>query len=217
MKLSVLTLFLVLSSNLALASEYTIETFQAPITEKQSRMLDSVVPTTVDPGQVIGWGRDLVALGEAVYELVKKGKPTSQTEYAPINVVPRDPVTRNYVEPMELEDASDPIKRRFVVSARNGFNQEVVRVEYLLLFQVAKYNGKGKYILNAIVIPNVSVGYGFDFSSKMKLVGIANKGKASDPLVSMTLDIHNTVGSMVSAKEAHSVITITGLGNITFE
>lgn len=216
MKYCVLTLFLVLSSNV-FASEYTFETTELPITEKQSRMLDSVAPSTVDPGQVISWGRDIVALGEAIYELVRKGKPTSQTEYAPISVVPRDPITRNYVEPMELEDASDPIKRRFVVSAKNGFGSEVVRVEYLLLFQIAKYNGKGKFILNAVMIPSVNVGYGFDFTSKMKVAAIANKGKASDPLVSMTLDIHNTIGSMVSSVEGHTVVTLTGNGTVTLE
>ncbi|WPU63923.1 hypothetical protein [Peredibacter starrii] len=216
MKYCVLTLFLVLSSNV-FASEYTFESTELPLTEKQSRMLDTLVPATVDPGQVISWGKDIVALGEAIYELVRKGRPTSQTEYAPISVVPRDPVTRNYVEPMELEDATDPIKRRFVVSAKNGWGSEVLRVEYLLLFQVAKYNGKGKYILNAVMIPSVKVGYGFDFTSKMKVAGVSNKGKASDPLVSMTLDVHHTVGSIVNELEGHTVVTLTGNGTVTLE
>ena len=52
-------------------------------------------------GKVISAARDMVALGEAVYDLVKKGKPTNVTEYAPISVVPRDPMTK------EIEDVFD--------------------------------------------------------------------------------------------------------------
>src|SRR5690606_27407237 len=47
----------------------------------------------VDPvekvGKVISVARDLVALGEDIYQLVIKGKPTNKTSYAPISVVPR--------------------------------------------------------------------------------------------------------------------------------
>lgn len=225
MKYFVLAVFFLVNSNLVSASEYTFKTVQVPVTAKQSQMLDSIIPPpvggaiggTVDPGQVIGWGRDLVALGEAIYTLVSKGKPTVQTEYTPISIVPRDPITRNYVEPMELEEATAPIKRRFITSAKNGFNQEVVRVEYLLMFQVAKYNGKGKYILNAVILPNVKVGYGFDFTSQMKLIGVSNRGKTNDPLVQIALDMHYTIGSMVTGINKHIGISINGNGEIIIE
>lgn len=220
MKYFVLATFILINSHLVSASEYTFHTIEVPVTIKQSQMLDSIIPPvggTIDPGQVIGWGRDLVALGEAIYTLVSKGKPTVQTEYTPISVVPRDPVTRNYVEPMELEEATAPIKKRFITSAKNGFNQEVVRVEYLLMFQVAKYNGKGKYILNTVVLPNVKVGYGFDFTSKMKLIGVSNRGKANDPLVQIVLDMHYTIGSLVTGINEHIGISINGNGEIIIE
>ena len=220
MKYFVLAVFFLVNSNLVSASEFTFTTVQVPITAKQSEMLDSIVPPvggTVDPGQVINWGRDLVALGEAIYTLVSKGKPVVQTQYTPISVVPRDPITRNYVEPMELEEATAPIKKRFITSAKNGFNQEVVRVEYLLMFQVAKYNGKGKYILNAVILPNVKVGYGFDFSSQMKLIGVSNRGKAADPVVQIALDMHYTIGSIVTGINQHMGISINGNGEIILE
>lgn len=212
MKYLILAVFFLVNANLVSASEYTFHSFEVPVTKEEKHL--ATMPVPVDPGQVIAWGKDIVALGEAIYDLVIKGKPTSQTEYTPINVVPRDPVTRNYVEPMELEEASDPIKRKFVLSAKNKRNQEVVRVEYLLMFQVAKYNGKGKYILNAVILPRVRVGYGFDFSSQMRLVGIANKGKASDPVVSIILDMHYRIGSLFTAQDSHNAITLNGLGNV---
>lgn len=213
----VIALFLLVSSNYSFSSTasdtYTIETFEVPLTRKQ-RETFKTMNAPVDPGTVIAWGKDIVALGEAVYNLVIKGKPTITTSMTPISVVPRDPMTRNYVEPMELEEASDPIKRRFFVSAKNGFGVEVVRVEFLLLFQVAKYQGRGKYILNAIILPKVHVGYGFDFSSEMRLVGIANKGRANDPIVSVVLNMHYKIGSL-NGFEENAPITLTGNGDVT--
>lgn len=212
----VLALFLLVNSNFSFSSTattYTIETFEVPLTRKDHHTFRTM-ETPVDPGTVIAWGKDIVALGDAIYNLVIKGKPTITTAATPISVVPRDPQTRNYVEPMELEEASDPIKRRFFMSAKNGRGKEVVKVEFLLLFQVAKYQDRGKYILNAIILPKIHVGYGFDFSSQMRLVGIANKGRAQDPIVSVILNMHYKIGSL-NGFEDNAPITLTGNGDVT--
>lgn len=41
-------------------------------------------------GEVIQIANDIIALGERIYEIVKKGKPVLNLEYAPMSVLPKD-------------------------------------------------------------------------------------------------------------------------------
>lgn len=213
----VFTVFLLLTSGFAFsspASDITITLREVPITQKSHDSIQEI--HNPDPGTVIAWGQQLVALGESLYTLVQKGRPSITIERAtPVSVLPREASTRNYVEVMDLEDATDPIKRRFIMSAKNAYGIEVVKVQFLLAYQVARYNGKGRYIINAAIFPTVTLGYGFDFSSDMRLVGVSNKGKKDDPLTVAVLNLHYRFGSFLKFKEANDAITIRGDGTVT--
>ena len=195
-------------------SEFTFSTREIPLTLQDTRKLHAVSQiNAVDPASIIAIIQGLVALGEPLYNLIVKGKPTITTNMNPINVVPRDGA-RNYVEPMDLEDASDMIKRKYVMTAKNKLGSEVVRFEYVLLYQTASYEGKGKYILNAIILPQVKVGYGFEFNSQMRLVGISNAGKKDNPIVRAILNINYQIGSLTTRVEKNDALVIDGLGNV---
>lgn len=212
------TLFLLLSSlsfsHSASASDISISIREVPLSEKSLDDIPSL-EFSPDPGTVIAWGQQLVALGESLYTLVQKGKPTINIgSYTAVSVLPREPDTRNYVELMDLEDATDPIRKKYVMSAKNGFGMEVVKVEFLLVFQVARYNGKGRYIINAMVFPQVTLGYGFDFEADMKLVGISNKGKKEDPLTAIILNLNYKFGSFLKYENAQNSLSISGDGSV---
>lgn len=210
----VITLFLLLSSGSAFSfsDEVEISIQEVPVSQKSSHEVNF----NPDPGTVIAWGQSLVALGESLYTLVQKGRPNIHiASMSPVSVLPRHPGTRNYVEIMDLEDATDPIRKKYVLTAKNGYGMEVVKVSFLLVFQVARYNGKGRYVINAAVFPSVSLGYGFDFSADMKLVGISNKGKKDNPLVNVILQLHYKFGSFLKFKEANHAINISGDGRVT--
>jgi hypothetical protein len=171
--------------------------------------------TTEDVGKVIGVAKDLVALGEDIYTLVQKGKPTSTTDFTPINVVPRDPITKEYADPFEMEGCSMPTQKKYVSTIKSG-NTEAVRFEYMVLFTYdCSYNESGKFIQNAMVQPvSVKATYGWDFNATMKVSGIMNHGTKAQPVAGAMITIKYSMNSWRMAFERNDTIHITGKGEI---
>ncbi len=92
------------------------------------------LPTNGNPGalntagKVISVARDLVALGEDVYRLVIKGKPSNKTTYAPISVVPLE--NGAPVDIMTTEYWRTPVMRTYEVKYENLYGIEVVSFKY---------------------------------------------------------------------------------------
>lgn len=168
-----------------------------------------------DVGKVISVAKDMVALGEDIYTLVSKGKPTNTTEFTPINIVPRDPISKEYVDPFEMEGCSMPIEKKYVTSIKNGAS-EAVRFEYMVLFTYdCSFNESGKFILNAMVQPvSVKTSYGWDFNATMKLNGIMNHGTKAQPVAGAMITIKYSMNSWRMAFERNDTIHISGRGEI---
>jgi hypothetical protein len=171
--------------------------------------------TTEDVGKVVGVAKDMVALGEDIYTLVNKGKPSNTTDFTPINVVPRDPISKEYVDPFEMEGCSMPIQKKYVSSIKSG-NTEAVRFEYMVLFSYnCSFNESGKFIQNAMVQPvSVKTGYGWDFNATMKVSGIMNHGTKAQPVAGAMITIKYSMNSWRMAFERNDTIHITGKGEI---
>lgn len=166
-------------------------------------------------GQVIAVAKDIVALGESIYTLVQKGKPSNTTEFAPISVVPKDPITKEIADPFDMENCSFPVEKKFATTMKTG-GAEVVRFEYMVIYTYGcSYNGAGKYIQNAIVQPvTVKTSYGWDFNATMKLSGIMNHGTKADPVVGAMLTIKYSMNSWRTAFERNDTVHITGKGEL---
>jgi hypothetical protein len=167
-------------------------------------------------GKVIQTARDMVALGEAIYSLVQKGKPTNVTEYAPISVVPRDPMTKEYADPFDLEGFSMPVEKSFVAKVKNGSGKEVVNFNYKVIYSYGgSYNGAGKYLTNVIIVPgSIKTSFGWDFNATMKLSGIMNHGTKADPVAGVMVTVKYQMNSWSSAFERNDTIHITGNGEL---
>ncbi|MFY7992033.1 MAG: hypothetical protein ACOVP4_01985 [Bacteriovoracaceae bacterium] len=172
--------------------------------------------TTEKVGTVIGLAKDIVALGESIYTLVQKGKPTNTTEYAPISVLPKAAVAGAEVMWDEMENFSMPTEKKFVTSIKNGVGKEVVRFEYMIIFSHSgSFNGAGKYIAGAEIIPvSVKTSFGWDFNATMKLGGIMNNGSKADPVAGANITIKYQMTSWSSAFERNDLIYINGNGDI---
>lgn len=166
-------------------------------------------------GEIIAVAKDIVALGEQIYNLVQKGKPSVTTSYAPISIVPKDPATREIVDPFDMEDCSIPLEKKFSTTVKRG-SAELVRFDYMVIYTYGcSYNGKGKYIQSALIQPlNVKVAYGWDVTATMKLNGIMNHGKKGDPIVGAMLSLKYTMNSWNTAYERNDTIHITGAGEV---
>lgn len=167
-------------------------------------------------GKVIQMARDIVALGESVYELVKKGRPTNVTEYAPISVVPRDPISKEYIEPFDMEGFSFPVEKSFVARVKDGTGREAVTFNYKVIYSYGgSYNGSGKYLTNVIIIPgSVVTRFGWDFNASMKLAGIMNHGSKANPVAGVMVAIKYQMNSFASAFERNDTVHITGNGEL---
>jgi hypothetical protein len=165
-------------------------------------------------GQVISVARDLVALGEAIYELVSKGKPKNVSEYAPISVVPKDPMTKEFVDPFDLENFSMPVEKNFIARINNAFGKEVVTFKYKVLFSHGgSYNGAGQYLTGVIIVPGeVKTSWGWEFNASMKLSGVMNHGTRGNPVAGVMVTVKYQMNGFSAALERNDTMHITGRG-----
>lgn len=167
-------------------------------------------------GRVIQVARDMVALGEAIYEIVKKGRPTNVTEYAPISVVPRDPMSKEYIDPFDMEGFSFPVEKSYVASIKDKTGKEAVKFNYKVIYSYGgSYNGTGKWLTNVIIVPgSVTTRYGWDFNATMKLSGIMNHGSKADPVAGVMVTIKYQMNTWSAAYERNDTIHLTGRGEL---
>lgn len=192
----------------------SIEFKELPVTPTHQKMLSF----NTGIGDIISIGTQIVALGEGIYNLVQRGKPSIKIgEFDPINVVPRLPGTNTYVHPMDVYGTvEEPMVKRYRADVKNMLNQSVVTYEFILQFEYGgKYDEKGAYIQNAFIIPSqVRVAYGWDFNAQMKVIGISNSGSKDDPVATATLSIKHSFGSVLSATSNDFNVKITGKGKV---
>lgn len=230
MKNLMFTLSLTLLANAALATEnLTVNTVEVQNFESSSLKgmnvagsgSGTVTPDPTDPpkydlataGQVVTVAKDIVALGEAIYTLVQKGKPSNTTDFSALAIVPKDPISKEALDPFELETCSFPVEKKFTTSIKRG-SSEVVKFEYMVIYVYGcSYNGSGAFIQAAMVQPvSVKTGYGWDFNATMKLSGIMNHGTKADPIAGAMLTIKYQMNSWGNAFERNDTIHITGKG-----
>jgi len=167
-------------------------------------------------GKVISIAKDMVALGQAVYELVKKGKPSNTTSFAAISVVPKDPTTKEAISPFDLEGFSVPEERNFTAIVKNGNNDVVVRFDYQLVYSFGgSYDGKGQYLTNVMIVPkSINTSFGWDFTAIMKLEGIMNHGSKVNPIAGAIVSIKYQMNSWTKSFERNDTIHLTGSGQV---
>lgn len=170
----------------------------------------------VDPtervGKVISVARDLVALGEDIYKLVIKGKPTNTTSYAAISVIPR--VNGQPADILDTESWRAPVKRTYEAVYENLYGIDVVTFRYSVIYSYGgSYDGKGAYLTAVQIIPeSVRTLFGFDMTATMKLGGIQNQGTKANPIAGATLLMEYTVSSVMVAQNQVDSFFVTGRG-----
>jgi len=163
-------------------------------------------------GKIIAVGRELVALGEDIYRLVQKGKPSNTTSYAPISVIPK--VNGTPVDVFETENWTMPRKNTYVITYKNLYGMEVVKFRYSVIFSYGgTYQGKGAYLTAAQIVPeSIMTNFGFTFSATMKLNGISNHGTKDSPVAGAIMAMQYTVETILQANLETDSFHITGRG-----
>lgn len=174
-------------------------------------------------GGVITVAKDVVALGEAIYALVEKGRPKVTTEYAPISILPRDPsntitdpALKYAVDPFDMEGFSFPVEKMITAKIKSPVGKPAVEFKYKVIYSYGgSYNGVGKYLTGINIIPaSVNVGHGWTLNSTMKLTGMMNHGTRANPVVGAMITVKYTMTSMTQAFERNDTIYISGDGSM---
>lgn len=200
----------------------TVQEIKSEVSDHSYQQLDlpfntgapiSQVNPVDNAGKVIQVARDLVALGEDIYRLVVKGKPTNTTKYAPISVIPK--VNNQPVDLMETENWKMPVKRSFKASWKNLYGVEVVGLTYSVFYSYGgSYDGRGRYLTAVQIIPEqVSTLWGYDFTATMKLGGIQNNGTRANPVAAATILLEYTVSTILKAENRVDTFHVTGAGS----
>lgn len=182
--------------------------------------IDDRIRTT---GSVIQTAKDVVALGEAIYSLVEHGRPKVTTDYAPIDILPRDPsnteadpAKKYAVSPFDMEGFSMPVEKMITAKVKSPTGAAPVVFQYKVVYSYGgSYNGVGKYLTGINIIPaNVQVAHGWTFNSTMKLTGMMNHGTRQNPIVGAMITIKYSMSSMTQAFERNDTIYINGDGSM---
>ncbi len=209
----ILSALLILTfSSTAISSTYKTEIIEKELTSEEHELLDQ----SVGPGEIIAMADSIVALGEKLYTLFQKGKPSSQVKYAPISIIPRDKVTKEPVDVFDLEGDAEPVRKKFTIAKKNGLGNEVGRLDILIHFTPGRsLNGAGQYITNASIIPlKANTLYGWDLAATMVVSGVGTKGKSSNPIATATLTLSYQLNSVITAINEAVVIDIDGTGKV---
>jgi hypothetical protein len=179
-----------------------------------TRNLKAGVDAIANIGSVIALGRDLVALGEEVYNLVEKGKPTVKTNTAPISVLPR--VAGQPVDIFDTENWTAPVKRTYEIKYDNLYGVTIVHFKFSVMYSHGgTYNGVGAYLTSVQVVPEyVKVLWGWNFDATMRLGGIQNQGTSVNPVAGATVMIQYTTSSLLENIQRTTSFFVTGKGEL---
>ncbi len=215
-KLIVSLSLLVLAGNV-MASDLVVKTVEnkLPVEYKLNENGVAQNEPKYNVGEIIATASSVVALGEQVYTLLQRGKPNITTDFAPISIVPKDPISKMPVELFDMDDCSRPVKKSYTTTMSTA-GVQVVKFQYIVSFVYnCSVDGVGKYIQAAFIQPGtVNVGYGWDVDATMKLSGMMNHGKRADPVVGALLTIKYSIKSWRTALEKNETFHITGAGLI---
>lgn len=172
-------------------------------------------PSSIEQaGKVISVAKDLVALGEDIYKLVIKGKPTNTVKYAPISVIPKE--NGEPVDVMSTENWHVPVKRSYEIIYKNLYGVKVVSFRYSVIFAYGgTYNGKGAYLTAVQIIPeSVNTLFGYDFMATMKLGGIQNQGTRENQVAGAVLLMEYTVSTILKVSSQVDTFFVSGRGEL---
>lgn len=167
-------------------------------------------------GRVVQTARDVVALGEAVYELINKGRPVINTSYEPLSIVPKDPMSKEFIDPMDMEGFSMPVEKMYRTRIKAFGMTEAVVFEYKLIYSYGgSYNGAGKYLTGVNIIPvRVVAKRGYSVNSTMSMTGMMNHGTRANPVIGIMITVKYQIGNSGKVMERNDTFHITGAGQM---
>lgn len=164
-------------------------------------------------GSIIMTTKNLIALGEQIYNIVKRGEPVVNYDSEPISVLPR--VEGVSVNSLELENWKAPIVKRFKIYVKNYLGFTPIEFEYILTYSYdGRYQGKGKYLTGVELKPvRVSGSWGYTFNASFELQSIVNLGDNENPLAGVMLEMNYSIKTVLKETNTSDLYFLDANGN----
>lgn len=184
------------------------------------KLISSLTPLTSTKMLAAGGGvllrtREFIALGKAIYKIVEAGRPVTNINSAPIEILPNSE-KGNAISAMDLDNWRGPSVKKFRVNVKNYLGFSPAHFDFIVLFNHSgSYNGSGKYITGAQIKPtDVMVRWGYSLDATFKVQSITNRGPKSSPVASAILEIDYTIGTVLQTNTSSKLFFISGDGSL---
>ncbi len=154
----------------------------------------------------------IINIGRKIWGIIDAGRPVVNVNLAMANALPRGLSCW-----ADLENWTAPQSKVYQVAYENGFGSEVVTFNYRVTFVGGgSYNGVGKYITNAQIVPaTLDVGWGFTFNAQAEVPAVFNMGTKADPLAGMQMMMKWSVDTAFQHVRESDAYHISGDNTLT--
>lgn len=184
--------------------------FKVPKQQNGSITGEQLGAEILAPLDVVDMALDkVINMGRKVWNIVENGKPVVNMRTDVATALPAGAKCWS-----DLGEWQAPRTRKYSVIYRNLYGMEVVKFLYRVIYVAGgSVDGKGRYIAYAALEPyDVSVAWGFNFSSVGAVSAVYNVGTRSNPVAAMIMDMKYTIKTPLKQVRASQSFSINGLG-----
>jgi hypothetical protein len=153
---------------------------------------------------------DFINIGKKVWTIIEASKGTAEAEEVSVSALPQE-----VTSPFQMENFKQADKM-YRITYKNGFDENVVRIKYLLSYSYGgNHKGKGKYLSGvSIAAANIQIEHGFKVTSTVRVIDIKNIGTLEDPIASIKIKVKLEINGFFNYRERNMEFTINGLGEV---
>lgn len=153
--------------------------------------------------------KEIVVIGELVWEIIKQGEPVLNFESERMSVLPKQAQSS-----FDLSHWMPPRGDVYKVVYENMFGFEMISFSYRLVFTPGgQFNGTGLFLSNVAIEPmDVDVTWGYDLNAKFEAMDVVNLNSAEDPVAGLELKLTWSIESLVQKTLHQTSFFIQGDG-----
>lgn len=153
----------------------------------------------------------IINVGQKIWTIIEKGQPVVSVQSYSASAMPTGISKWN-----QLSGWQPTQSQSFKIIYKNLFGMEVVNFTYRVLFNYGgSFNGKGRYISGATIIPaNVSVAWGYTFNSSVTIPTVNNAGTTENPVGGIQMNVNWEVETKLKNIKSVSSFYVNGLGRL---
>ncbi len=151
-------------------------------------------------------------IGQSLWNFIQSNKPCVDINSNFANAFPS-----GITDWTQLEGWQDPISNCYQISYKNGFQMEVVRFSYCVIFTPGgDYNGVGQYLNHIQIIPSdIQVDWGYTLNAVSSIPSVVNAGTSSNPIAGAEVHMKYSVSTAIKKDSGENVYYVKGDGSFS--